>query len=86
VENKDSGLEVRITLAELPPGEAFEWSSDNYDDVVLVATSDEPIHVTWQAVARTYGTSFIGPTVELAAEKFSVIQAIAGLPNHDGED
>jgi hypothetical protein len=29
---------------------------------------------------------FIGPTIEVPAEKFSVIQAIAGLPNQDGED
>ena len=72
-ENKESRLEVRITLPELPPGEALEWSSDDYEDVVLVATSDEPIHVTWQAVARTYGTPFIGPTIEVPAEKFSVI-------------
>jgi hypothetical protein len=50
--NKDTGLEVRITLAELPPGRHFEWDSADYEDVVLVAQPDvESVSATWVAIA-----------------------------------
>jgi hypothetical protein len=35
--NKDTGLEVRITLPELPPGMHFEWDSAEFEDVILIS-------------------------------------------------
>lgn len=84
--NKDTGLEVRITLAELPPGEAFEWSSDNYEDVVLVASSDESIHVTWLAIAQQYGASFIGPALDVPVGEILSIDLAARLFAEYGDE
>jgi hypothetical protein len=77
--NTNSGLEVRITLPELPPGEAFEWSSDNYEDVVLVAPTDQPVYITWLAVAQRHGTPFTGTDLTVPTEKVSALDAAAWL-------
>jgi hypothetical protein len=85
-QNKDSGLEVRITLPELPPGEAFEWASDGCEDVVLLSPTDEPVGVTWLAVAKGYGTPFIGPTDTVPTEELSTLDAAGVLfRSEDGD-
>jgi len=78
--NKESGLEVRITLSELPPGEDFEWDSADYEDVVLVAASEsESIHVSWVAVARGHGTPFVGPEFDIVVDTVPIADAVAGI-------
>jgi hypothetical protein len=76
--NLDAGLQVRISLAELPPGEAFEWESEEYEDVVLVAPATATsVRVTWVAVARGHGTQFTGPDLEVDVEEVSFPDAVA---------
>jgi hypothetical protein len=78
--NVESGLEVRITLAELPPGDAFAWDSEEYEDVVLVAqSSDRSVRVTWQAVAPGHGLPVHGTEIELRVEGVPIIEEVARL-------
>lgn len=78
--NRESGLEVRITLSELPPGAHFEWDGADYEDVVLVAASgSESIHVSWVAVARGHGTPFVGPEFDIAVETVPIADAVDAI-------
>lgn len=78
--NGDAGLEVRIDLAELPPGEAFAWDSREYHDVVLAAKADVSlIPVTWVAVAPGYGPPTPGAGIELGVEDEPMLETVAQL-------
>lgn len=78
--NRESGLEVRITLSELPPGAHFEWDSADYEDVALVAASgSDSIHVSWVAVARGHGTPFVGPEFDIAVETVPIADAVNAI-------
>jgi len=81
--NKDTGLEVRITLAELPPGTHFEWDSADYEDVVLVAQPDvESVSATWVAVAQGHGTPFVGPEMAIAVDTVPIADAVSEILEH----
>lgn len=78
--NLDSGLEVRITLPELPPGREFRWEGEDYEDVVLVARrTSRSVAVAWVAVARGHGTQFVGTGLDLDIEEMPLREALADV-------
>ncbi|WNG79965.1 hypothetical protein C6A86_017005 [Mycobacterium sp. ITM-2016-00316] len=78
--NVGSALEVRISLAELPPGEAFRWASEEDGDVVLVAhPATRSVCASWVAVARGHGTIFTGPEIELEVEQVVLADAVSEI-------